>query len=107
MLDNDLNLPPTARRRKPRRSLEAAAVLAGARAAQVDAHAAEARKLAAAVQWAALHVVDDADLAETWGDTPITLTGEGAPLIGRGCVAEFAAVIGTTTNGGRAYLADA
>ncbi|MCX6396197.1 MAG: HNH endonuclease, partial [Propionibacteriales bacterium] len=107
MLDNDLNLPPTARRRKPRRSLAAAAVLAGARAAQVDAHAAEARKLAAAVEWAALHAVEDEDLAETWGDTPITLTGEGAPLIGRGCVAEFAAVIGTTTNGGRAYLADA
>jgi len=101
------NLPPLARRRKPARTLEAAGVLAAARAAQADVHAAEARKLAAAVEWARLHQVEDPDLAETWGGTPVALTGVGAPLIGRGCVAEFAAVIGTTTNGGRAYLADA
>ena len=96
-----------ARRRKAVRSLEAAGVLAAARAAQVEVHAAEARKLAAAVAWAGLHQVEDPDLAETWGETPVALTGDGAPLIGRGCVAEFAAVIGTTTNGGRAFLADA
>ncbi len=101
------NLPPLARRRNPVRSLEAAGVLAAARAAQVEVHAAEARKLATAVEWARLHEVDDPDLAETWGESPVALTGDGAPLIGRGCVAEFAAVIGTTTNGGRAYLADA
>jgi len=101
------NLPPLARRRKPVRSLEAAGVLTAARAAQAEVHAAEARKLVAAVEWAGLHQVDDPDFAETWGETPVALTGEGAPLIGRGCVAEFAAVIGTTTNGGRAYLADA
>ena len=97
--------PP--RRSKPARSLEAAAILARARAARVDAEAAEARKLAAAVAWAQLHEVSDPDLAATWGDSPITLGGEGAPLIAHGCVAEFAAVIGTSTNGGRAYLADA
>lgn len=101
------NLPPLARRRKPARSVEAAGVLAAARAAQAEVHAAEARKLVAAVEWAGLHQVDDPDLAETWGETPVALTGDGAPLIGRGCVAEFAAVIGTTTNGGRAFLADA
>lgn len=101
------NLAPQTRRRKSARSLEAAGVLAAARSAQVDSHAAEARKLAAGVEWAGLHVVDDPDLAETWGETPVALTGPGAPLIGRGCVAEFAAVIGTTTNGGRAFLADA
>ncbi len=59
------------------------------------------------MEWARLHTVDDPDLAETWGDTPVQITGPGAPLIGRGRVAEFAAVIGTTTNGGRAYLSDA
>lgn len=95
------------RRRKPARSLEAAAILADARAAQADIHAAEARKLAAAVAWAGLHEVDDPDLAATWGNTPLTLAGEGAPLIAHSCISEFAAVIGTTTNGGRAYLADA
>ncbi|MGO4255813.1 HNH endonuclease signature motif containing protein [Marmoricola sp. RAF53] len=100
-----LQNPP--RPRKPVRSLEAAAVLAAARAAQVDVHAAEARKLAAAVEWARLHEVDDPDAAATWGDTPITLAGDGAPLIAHGCVGEFAAVIGTTTTGGRGYLADA
>ncbi len=101
------NLPPLARHRKPARSLEAAGVLAAARAAQVDVHAAEARKLVAAVEWAGLHEADDPELAETWGESPVALTGEGAPLIARGCVAEFAAVIGTTTNGGRAFLGDA
>ena len=64
-----------ARRRKPVRSLEAAGVLAAARAAQSEAHSAEARKLAAAVAWAALHEVEDPDLAETWGETPVALTG--------------------------------
>ncbi len=82
-------------------------MLAAARGAQVEVQAAEARKLVAGVAWAGLHVVQDPDLAETWGDTPVQITGPGAPLIGRGSVAEFAAVIGTTTNGGRAYLADA
>lgn len=98
-------LPP--RRRKPARSLASASVLADARSAQSDLHAAEARKLAAAVEWARLHEVDDTDLAETWADSPLMLTGAGAPLIGQGCVGEFAAAIGTTTNGGRSYLADA
>jgi hypothetical protein len=99
------NLLP--RRRKAASSHQASAVLAAARTAQSEVHAAEAKKLAAAVAWAGLHEVDDADLAETWGDSPITLAGQGAPMIAHGCVAEFAAVIGTTTNGGRAYLADA
>ncbi len=102
------NLPPLpARRPRPGRSLEAAGVLAAARGAQAEVHAAEARKLVAAVAWARLHEVDDPDLAATWGDAPVMITGAGAPMISRGCVAEFAAVIGTTTNGGRAYLADA
>jgi len=82
-------------------------VLADARAAQADIHAAEARKLATAVAWTGLHEVDDPDLAATWGNTPLTLGGEGAPLIAHSCISEFAAVIGTTANGGRAYLADA
>ncbi len=101
------NLRPLPRRRKPKPSLAEAACLAAARAAKRDADAAEARKLAAAVEWAALHEVDDPDLAETWADTPITLGGEGAPMIATGCVAEFAAVIGTSTGGGRYYLSDA
>ncbi|MFL6059677.1 MAG: HNH endonuclease signature motif containing protein [Marmoricola sp.] len=99
------NLPLSPR--KPAKTLEEAAVLAAARAAKADAEAAEARKLAAAVAWCALHEVDDADVAATWGNTPITLGGEGVPLVAYGCVAEFAAVLGTSTNGGCAYLADA
>ena len=82
-------------------------MLAQARGAQADVLEAEARKLAAAVAWARLHEVTDPGLAATWGDSPITLGGEGVPLIATGCVAEFAAAIGTTTNGGRSYLADA
>ncbi|MFL6060670.1 MAG: HNH endonuclease [Marmoricola sp.] len=99
------NLPPT--RRKPAKTLEEAGVLAAARGAKVDAEAAEARKLAAAVEWCALHEVDDVDVAATWGNTPITLGGEGVPMVAHGCVAELAAVLGMSTNGGRAYLADA
>lgn len=98
--------PPLGRRRS-RRSAEAVGVLTEARSAVVAVHVAEARKLAAAVAWAGLHVVEDPDSAATWGDTPITLGAEGVPLIAAGCVAEFAAAIGTSTNGGRAYLADA
>jgi hypothetical protein len=98
------NLPVLVRRPRRQPSLDEAAVLAAARQAKRDADAAEARKLAAAVAWASLHQVDDPDLAETWDRTPVTLAGEGAPLIEKGCVAEFASVIGTTTNGGRNYL---
>jgi 5-methylcytosine-specific restriction endonuclease McrA len=101
------NEPIWPRRAKRVRSLEESAVLAAARRAKQDADAAEARKLAAAVEWARLHEVTDPDDAETWGQTPITLAGEGAPMIAHGCVAEFAAVIGTSTNGGRAYLESA
>lgn len=98
---------PARRRRKPRRTLEEAEVLAQARQAQADVNAAEARKLAAAVAWAALHEVTDEDHADSWGDGSVSLAGPGAPMIAQGCVAEFGAVIGSTTGGGRAYLADA
>ncbi|MET3963876.1 hypothetical protein ABIE44_003810 [Marmoricola sp. OAE513] len=99
------NLEP--RRPEPARTLAESEVLAAARAAQADVHAAEARKLAAAVQWARLHEVTDTEESATWGDSPVSISGPGAPLLAKGCIAEFAAVIGTTTNGGRAYLADA
>ncbi|HET6153987.1 MAG TPA: HNH endonuclease signature motif containing protein, partial [Marmoricola sp.] len=101
------SLPPTRRVRKPGPTLEQGAVLEAARRAKADADEAEARKLAAAVEWCRLHEVADPDDAETWDQTPILLAGEGAPMIATGAVAEFAAVIGTSTGGGRYYLADA
>src|SRR3569623_2016381 len=102
------DLPPLPERRPRRRStLEEARVLADARQAQADVNAAEARKLAAAVAWANLHDVTEPALAACWGEGSTALAGPGAPVIEQGCIGEFAAVIGTTTGGGRGYLADA
>jgi hypothetical protein len=105
--DLGASLPPVPRVRKPKPSLEECGVLEAARRAKHDADAAEARKLSAAVEWCRLHEVSDVEDAETWGQTPVPLGGEGVPLIATGCVAEFAAVIGTSTGGGRYYLTDA
>lgn len=85
----------------------AAAVLAGLRADRSARDAAEARLLAGAVAWAALHRTDDVDLALTFGCTPVTVAGPGAPLIAFDAVAEFAAVMGLPTETGSALLGEA
>ena len=56
----------------------AAAVLDRARGHRHEADAAEAALLADVLAWAA-HVTDDPDAAETWGDSPVLLGGEGCP----------------------------
>lgn len=85
--------------------LDAAAVLAAARRERAEADAAEARVLSRALAWAELHRTEDGDLAATWGDSPVPLAGEGAPLISEFCVAEFAAALGMSTSAGRSLLA--
>lgn len=85
----------------------AAAVLAAARRHRAEAEAAERAKLEDAITWAALHEVAEDDYYATWGDTPIAITGEGAPLIAEMCIAEFAAALGLRTGAGRQFLADA
>ena len=61
----------------------AAAVLEFVRGRRADADAAERDLLQAAVDWAAMHSVDSIeDAAAVWyGDHPIPVAGEGAPLV--------------------------
>src|SRR3954447_3584887 len=91
---------------------DAAAVLASARRARVDANAAEAQVLADAVEWAHLHQVDDLDLAATvlvehGKDTGIPIAGDGAPLVSQFAVAEFAAALGLSAGAGRTLVGHA
>ena len=96
-------------------TLDAAAVLAVARDARRDANTAETRVLAAAVEWAHLHVVEDLDDAATWWsgsktmgrDTGIPIAGEGCPLVSEFAVAEFATALGLSAETGRRLVAEA
>src|SRR4051812_37361875 len=90
-------------------TLDAATVLTVARQARRDANAAEARVLAAAVEWAGLHQVDDLDdastvLVEGGRDTGIPIAGEGAPLVSDFAVAEFASALGLSAASGRTLV---
>ncbi|MBW8752266.1 MAG: DUF222 domain-containing protein, partial [Propionibacteriales bacterium] len=90
-------------------TIDAAGVLAVARQARREANAAEARVLAAAVEWAALHQVDDLDdastlLVEGGRDTGIPIAGEGAPLVSDFAVAEFATALGLSAASGRTLV---
>ncbi len=92
--------------------LDAATVLTVARQARREANAAEAKVLAAAVEWAHLHVVDDLDDAATWWvaegrDTGIPIAGQGCPLISEFAVGEFATALGLPAVAGRHLVGQA
>ena len=59
----------------------AAAVLEHARDRRRAADAAEADLLQDAVAWAELHPVESIGEAVRFGDTPVPVAGEGAPLV--------------------------
>src|SRR3954451_20450168 len=93
-------------------NLDAAAVLAAARAARNAENAAAAQVLCQAVEWARLHQVDSVDDAATWlvehgGDTGIPIAGDGAPLVSEFAVAEFTTALGLSTVSGRHLVAQA
>src|SRR3954452_15164617 len=93
-------------------TLDAAAVLAAARAARATANAAEAQVLADAVAWAHLHPVTDLHdaatvLVEHGQDTGIPIAGDGAPLVSEFAVAEFAAALGLSSAAGRTLVGHA
>ncbi|MGO4258028.1 DUF222 domain-containing protein, partial [Marmoricola sp. RAF53] len=88
-------------------TLDAGTALAVARRARAAADAAEVDVLVSAVTWASLHTVSDPEFAATWGDTPIPLAGEGAPLVSNFCVTEFSAALGMSDRSGRALIAEA
>lgn len=89
------------------RTLATSQVLAAARRARAQADAAEVLVFVQALEWARLHVVTDPDDSATWGDTPIPLAGEGAPMVSEFCVAEFAAALAMSRESGRFLLAHA
>ena len=63
--------------------LDPAGLLAAARAAKATENAAAARVLAAAVDWAHLHTVDDLDDAATWWSGSRTMGQDtGIPIAG-------------------------
>ena len=87
----------------------AAAVLAAVRESRSIADREEARILTLAVDWAAMHSVDSLDDAacDWFGNQPIPIAGEGAPLVAEFCVAEFALAIDRSTDAGRGQIAAA
>src|SRR6185436_18684403 len=85
----------------------AAGVLAQARADRATADAAEARLLSHACAWAELHPAESIADAVRFGDTPVPVAGEGAPLVAEFAVAEFAAAAAMPTETGKAYLGEA
>ncbi|MGO4256027.1 DUF222 domain-containing protein [Marmoricola sp. RAF53] len=88
-------------------TLDAATALTAARRFRAEADAAEVGLLVQAVSWANQHTVTDPDFAATWGDTPVPLAGEGAPLVSNFCVTEFSAALGMSDRSGRALIAEA
>ena len=93
-------------------TLDAATILADARAARAVANAAEAQVLADAVAWAQLHTVTDIDqaatvLVEHGRDTGIPIAGQGCPLIAEFAVAEFATALGLSAAAGRNLVGQA
>jgi len=88
-------------------SLASSQVLAAARRHRAEADAAEVGVFVDALDWARLNIVTDPDDSATWGDTPIPLAGEGAPMVSEFCVAEFAAALGMSRESGRYLLAHA
>jgi hypothetical protein len=93
-------------------TLDAAAVLAAARAAKAAENRAAAEVLAQVVAWARLHEVTEVDQAATWWagrgqDTGIPLAGPGAPLVSEFAVAELATALGLSAGSGRNLVAQA
>lgn len=68
----------------------------------------EAATLAAAVTWAAFHSTGGVvGPFESWEQGFLPLAGEGTPEVAEFSIAEFAAVLGRSTDAGRTYIGDA
>jgi len=92
----------------PTTTLDSAALLAAARRNRAEASEADAQLLEHALAWAELHRVDDPDETEiaTFGDTPISLAGDGAPHVSHFAVIEFGAVLGMSRRSVESLIAD-
>jgi hypothetical protein len=89
----------------PEQADSPAAVLAAVRASRAVADREEARIVALAVDWAAMHSTDTLDPRAF--ERPAGLAGPGAPEVGEFCVAELAAALRISTDSGRSLLAEA
>ncbi len=89
-------------------TLDSASLLAAARRDRAEADAAEARLLEKVLEWADLHQVADPDKEQiaTFGDTPVSLAGEGAPHLSHFAVIEFGAVLGMSRRSTELLFAD-
>jgi hypothetical protein len=84
-----------------------AAVLDGLRATTVRISRAEVDKLRLTIEWAVLNEVEpDGEYANHgyFGDRPIPLAGQGAPLVSEFAATEYAATLGLSTDAGNSYL---
>lgn len=94
-------------------ALTAGEVLSAVRGAELAVRRAEADKLALALQWAHLHPsvdgtqnADDAAVFfSQYGEAPIS--GDGCPGVAEFAIAEFGAVLGTTTTAAKAMIGHA
>jgi hypothetical protein len=71
------------------------------------ARSAEAELLASAVDWASFHAEDSLVPAFDQWEQAVPLAGEGTPEVAEFCIAEFAAVLGRSTESGRVFIGDA
>jgi hypothetical protein len=84
-----------------------AAVLGGLRAKQSEITQAEVDKLHLTLDWARLNQAeaqDDFANHGFFGDQPIPVAGEGAPLVAEFAAMELAAALGMSTDAGKAYV---
>ncbi|MCW2784058.1 MAG: endonuclease [Marmoricola sp.] len=87
--------------------IDTAALLAAARRDRFEADAAERRVLQHAFAWAQLHATDDEDQMATFGDSPVSLAGQGAPHVLQFAVFEFGAVLGMSRRSAESLVGDA
>ncbi|RYU15400.1 HNH endonuclease, partial [Nocardioides iriomotensis] len=83
----------------PEQADSPAGVLAAVRAAREGADREEARILALAAEWAAMHAPDGLDPLGMERSTLVA--GAGTPPVGEFCVAELAAALRISTDAGR------
>src|SRR5205085_11877071 len=80
------------------RTLQSGAALAAARREQDEVEAAQRRLLQRIAEWAELHRIEDPETSATkiatYGDTPVSLAGEGTPHISQFAVIELGTALG-------------
>lgn len=86
----------------------AAGVLSAVRLSRRGEHEEQVAQLELACEWAYQHPAEAAEIdAATFGDSPVTVAGPGAPLVSEFCVAEFAAAMGMATEPGKYFIGEA